>query len=115
MSYIDGMIAAVPTASKAAYLEHARITGAIFKEYGAMACVENWGVDIPDGQVTDLKKAVQANADETIVLSWITWPDKAARDTGWGQIMQDARMQAQEMPFDGKRMIFGAFETILTV
>jgi uncharacterized protein YbaA (DUF1428 family) len=115
MSYIDGMVAAVPTANKAAYLEHARATGAIFKEHGAAGCVENWGDDIPDGQVTDFRRAVQATAEETIVLSWITWPSKAARDAGWEKIMQDARMNALEMPFDGRRMIMGGFDSILTV
>ena len=113
MSYIDGVIAAVPTAKKDAYLAHARAAAAIFKEYGALNCVETWGDDIPDGKVTDFRRAVQATADETIVFSWITWPDKAARDAGWAKTMQDERMTKLEMPFDGKRMIFGGFEVVL--
>lgn len=112
MSYIDGMVAAVPTANKDAYLEHSRVTSAIFKEHGALGCVEAWGDDIPEGQVTDFRRAVQAKDGETVVLSWITWPDKAARDAGWAKVMQDARMQAAEMPFDGKRMIYGGFQHI---
>ncbi|MET0271699.1 MAG: DUF1428 domain-containing protein [Phenylobacterium sp.] len=113
MSYIDGMIAAVPTANKEAYLAHARATGAIFKEHGATKCVEAWGDDVPEGKVTDFRRAVQATTDETVVFSWITWPDKAARDAGWEKIMQDTRLQAMEMPFDGKRMIYGGFQPIL--
>lgn len=112
MSYVDGVVAAVPTANKDAFLEHAKFAGALFKEVGALKCVENWGDDVPEGKVTDLRRAVQATADETVVFSWITWPDKATRDAGWGKLMQDERMNAMQMPFDGKRMIFGGFETI---
>lgn len=115
MSYVDAMIAAVPTDNKEAYLTHARASGAIFKEHGATACFENWGDDVPDGKVTDLKRAVQAKTDETIVFSWITWPDKATRDSGWAKVMQDERMAKMEMPFDGSRMIFGGFQPVLEV
>jgi uncharacterized protein YbaA (DUF1428 family) len=113
MSYIDGMVAAVPTANKDAYLAHARATAAIFREHGATGIVETWGDDIPDGKLTDFRRAVQATDGETVVFSWITWPDKAARDAGWAAMMQDSRLTAMEMPFDGKRMIFGGFETVL--
>lgn len=113
MSYIDGLVAAVPTANKQKYLAHARTAAAIFKEFGALTCVENWGDDVPDGKTTDLKRAVQAKPDETVVFSWITWPDKTTRDAGWKKMMEDTRMRAMEMPFDGKRMIFGGFETVL--
>ncbi len=113
MSYIDGLIAAVPTANKDAYLAHARAADPIFREHGALKCVETWGDDIPDGKVTDFRRAVQATADETIVFSWITWTDKAARDAGWEKVMQDERMAKMDLPFDGKRMIFGGFSVLL--
>lgn len=113
MSYIDGMIAAVPTARKEEYIAHARATGAIFKEHGALSCTEAWGDDVPAGKLTDFPRAVQATADETVVFSWITWPDKATRDAGWGKIMQDERMMSIPMPFDGKRLIHGGFAQLL--
>lgn len=113
MSYIDGMVAAVPTANKNAYLAHAREAAAIFKEHGAVKCVDAWGDDVPDGQVTDFRRAVQAASDETVVFSWIAWPDKAARDAGWEKVMQDGRMQKLDMPFDGKRMVYGGFAPLL--
>lgn len=113
MSYIDGMIAAVPSANREAYLAHARAAAAIFKEHGAVECVENWGDDVPAGKVTDLYRAVEAKDGETIVLSWITWPDRAARDAGWEKIMQDPRMADMKLPFDGQRLIHGGFETLL--
>lgn len=112
MSYIDGMVAAVPTANKDAYLKHARESGALFKEAGALKCVECWGADVPVGKVTDFFRAVQAKPDETIVYSWITWASKEARDAGWEKLMADERMMKMEMPFDGKRMIYGAFEVV---
>ncbi|MGE0828495.1 MAG: DUF1428 domain-containing protein [Hyphomonadaceae bacterium] len=115
MSYIDGMVAAVPTANKEAFLAHAKATDALFKEVGATRIVENWGSDVPKGQVTDFWRAVQAKDDETVVLSWIVWPDKATRDAGWEKLMKDERMAAMQMPFDGRRMIYGGFDMILEV
>jgi uncharacterized protein YbaA (DUF1428 family) len=113
MSYIDGLVAAVPTANKAKYIAHAKAAAVVFRECGATSVVENWGDNVPDGKVTDLKRAVQAKPDETVVFSWITWPDKKTRDAGWEKMMQDTRMQSMDMPFDGKRMIFGGFERVL--
>jgi uncharacterized protein YbaA (DUF1428 family) len=113
MSYIDGMIAAVPQANKDAYLAYARALAPIFREHGAVKLVDTWGDDVPDGKVTDFRRAVQANADETVVFSWVTWPDKATRDAAWPKVMQDSRMAALTMPFDGKRMVFGGFEQLL--
>jgi uncharacterized protein YbaA (DUF1428 family) len=113
MSYIDGTVAAVPTANKSAFLEHARASAAIFREHGATRIVETWGDDIPDGKLTDFRRSVQATRDETVIFSWITWPDKATRDAAWAKIMTDERMHATPMPFDGKRMIFGGFEVAL--
>src|SRR5688572_32873794 len=97
MSYIDGMIAAVPKANRDAYLAYARALAPIFREHGAVKLVDTWGNDVPDGKVTDFRRAVQANADETVVFSWITWPDKATRDAGWPKIMQDPRMAEMKM------------------
>jgi len=113
MSYIDGMVVAIPTARKDDYLAHAKAVGAIFREHGATACVDAWGDDVPDGKVTDFKRAVQATADETVGFSWVTWPDKATRDAAWAKIMEDPRMHAIDMPFDGKRMIHGGFATLI--
>lgn len=113
MAYIDATVVAMPSDGKAAYLEFARLTGAIFKDYGAIRIVENWGDDVPTGKITDFPRAVQATDDEMVVLSWIVWPDKATRDAGWEKVMADPRMQNAKMPFDGKRMIYGGFEQVL--
>lgn len=111
--YVDGFVAAVPSANRDTYLEHARTAAAIFRREGAGRVVETWGVDVKDGTHTDFRKAVAATPDETIVFSWIEWPDKPTRDAGMAAMMADPAMHAMEMPFDGKRMIFGGFAPLL--
>jgi uncharacterized protein YbaA (DUF1428 family) len=93
----------------------AQRTAAVFTRNGATRVVEAWGDDIPDGKVTDFKGAVDAEESETVVFSWVQWPSKQARDEAWKKVMADPEMQpgAMEMPFDGKRMIYGGFSPIL--
>jgi len=113
MSYIDGFVIPVPAGNKEAYLASAKKAADLFKRLGATRVVECWGTDIPDGKVTDFKKAVKAESDESVVFSWVEWPSKAARDRGNKAMMEDPQMKNMEMPFDGKRMFFGGFEPIL--
>jgi uncharacterized protein YbaA (DUF1428 family) len=110
--YIDGSLIAVPSANKEAYLEMAAKTAPILREHGATRVVESWSDDVPDGKVTDFRRAVKATEDEQVVYSWIEWPSKEARVAGWEKVMADPRMQF-DMPFDGQRMIFGGFAPIL--
>jgi uncharacterized protein YbaA (DUF1428 family) len=86
----------------------------IFKEYGATRVVECWGSDVPDGKVTDFKRAVKAEAGENVVFSWIVWPSKEVRDAANKKIMEDPRMKmTPDMPFDGQRLIMGGFEILV--
>lgn len=114
MTYVDGFIAAVPTANREKYMEHARDASVVFKDHGALKVVECWGDDVPPGEVTSFPMAVKAKEDETVVFSWILWPSKEARDAGMEKAMADPRLakDTNPMPFDGKRMIFGGFEMI---
>lgn len=114
MTYVDGIVAAVPTASKEAYREFAQRMAVVFKEYGALAVVDCWGDDVPAGKLTSFPLAVKCEPDETVVFSWLSWPSRATRDEAWKKVMADPRMQpgASPMPFDGKRMIYGGFEVI---
>ena len=102
MSYIDGFVIAVPVAKREAFIAHA----GTFDANGARRVMECWGDDVPDGKLTDLRRAVQAKDDEAVVFSWIEWPDKATRDAGMAKFMQDPRLQQSgEMPFDGQARV----------
>lgn len=113
--YVDGFVLAVPTANREAYRRHAEDAAVVFKAHGALSLVECWGDAVPEGKVNSMHTAVLRRPDETVVFSWITWPDKAARDAGMAKVFADPRMPASmdAMPFDGTRMIFGGFETIV--
>lgn len=115
MSYIDGFVAAVPTANREKFIAHARIAAGIMKECGALNITECWGDDVPEGKITSFPMAVKKQEDETVVFSWITWPSKEVRDAGMKKMMEDPRMQpdANPMPFDGKRVIFGGFRPVV--
>ena len=114
MSYVDGFVIPVPAGQKEAYLQLAAVAAPVFKEHGALRVVECWQDDVPDGKVTDFKRAVQAEPGESIVFSWIVWPSREARDEGNRKVMADPRFQMQpDMPFDAKRMIYGGFTTLL--
>ncbi|MBT8417084.1 MAG: DUF1428 domain-containing protein [Silicimonas sp.] len=112
MAYVDGFVIPVPTARKGEYTEYSKKWTSIFKEMGATMIYECWGDEVPAGDVTDFARAVDLKDEETVVFSWNVWPDKATRDAAW-QSLRDADME--DMPFDGKRMIYGGFKPIVTV
>lgn len=123
MSYIDGFVIAVPTENKQRFIEHAKLGDSVFMDLGALRVVECWGDDVPKGQVTDFFRAVHAKDDETVVFSWIEWPDKQTRDAAHAKMTEwmkdpakaDPRMDPEKnpMPFDGKRLIFGSFAPLV--
>lgn len=115
MSYVDGFVLAVPKANLEAYREMARLGGEVWKEYGALAYVECIGDDVPMGELTSFPRAVQAKDDEIVVFSWIVYASRQARDEINAKVMADPRLKHDpaSMPFDGKRMIYGGFETFL--
>ncbi len=115
MNYIDGFVAAVPNANKTLYTRTAKKAAAIFKDHGALSVIENWGDDVPAGKLTSFPLAVKCKPDETVVFSWIVWPSKSVRNKGMEKAMADPRFDFANnpMPFDGKRMIFGGFKTIV--
>ena len=108
MAYVDGFVAAVPTANREIYLDYARKFDALFIAQGD---------DVPEGKDTSFSMAVKRQPDESILFSWITWPSKETRNAAWEKLMQLPEMQpgASPMPFDGKRMIYGGFEVILEI
>ena len=121
MAYIDGFVIPVPTANRQAFIDNALATDTMFKDFGATRVVECWGDDLPDGKLTDFRKAVQTKPDETVAIAWIEWPDKATRDEGMKRFhdlaQTDDRFDEEKypVPFDGARMIFGGFSVVLEV
>ena len=115
MTYVTGFLTPVKTEDKARYVKSAEASWPLFQKYGALSQVETWGEDVPDGTRTDFRRAVQATPDETVVFSWIEWPDRATCDAAWADMMADESMGAEmgDMPFDGQRMIFGSFQAIV--
>ncbi|WP_159590607.1 DUF1428 domain-containing protein [Chelativorans xinjiangense] len=115
MAYVDGFILAVPKDNIEAYKKMARLGEEVWKAHGALAYVECIGDDVPYGEVTSFPRAVQAKEDEVVIFSWIVYESREQRDTINAKVMADPRMNAgwESMPFDGKRMIFGGFQSFL--
>lgn len=115
MKYIDGFLIPVPNDRKGEYLALAEKIAEIYIKRGALSIHECWGNDVPEGKLTSMHKAVLKEADETVVFSWVVWPDKETRDKIHDQIVEDMHNEMADtpIPFDGKRMIFGGFDMIL--
>lgn len=125
MPYIDGFVIACPTDKKQAFIDHAKTADGVFLDMGATRIVECWGDDVSEGKTTDFRRAVKAEKDESVIFSWIEWPDKETRDAGMAKLEAmmadpenaDPRMDPEKnpMPFDGTRLIFGGFAPVVTL
>jgi uncharacterized protein YbaA (DUF1428 family) len=117
MTYVEGFVAAVPTANKDAYRKHATEAAPIFRELGVLRHVEAWADDVQRGKVTDFYGAVQAKEDETVVFAWFEYPDRATRDSVNEKMKTDPRFEdmGADMPFDGQRMIYSGFDSFVDV
>ena len=117
MPYVDGFVLAVPKQKLDAYKALARKAGEVWKEHGALAFVECIGDDVPYGELTSFPRAVQAKDDEIVVFSWIVYESREQRDAINAKVMADPRITdgMSDMPFDGKRMIYGGFAPIVDV
>jgi uncharacterized protein YbaA (DUF1428 family) len=115
MTYFEGFIVPVPDANRDAYIKHATDFAPLVQEVGVKRMVEAWDSDVPEGKVTDFRKAVDAKPDEKVVFSFFEYPSKAERDAANEKVRSDPRMQdmGANMPFDGKRMIMGGFDAIV--
>jgi uncharacterized protein YbaA (DUF1428 family) len=114
MPYVDGFVLAVPKDKIEDYKKLARIAGEVWKEHGALDYVECIADDVPYGEVTSFPRAVQAKDDEIVVFSWITYESRQQRDAINAKAMADSRLKGpMEVPFDGKRMIYGGFQSFM--
>jgi uncharacterized protein YbaA (DUF1428 family) len=112
--YTDGFVVPVPEGKRDAYRTLAAKMAGIFREHGATRVIEAIADDVNHGEVTDFYRAVKAEDGETVVFSFIEWPDKAIRDDAWKAIMADESLKPDgDMPFSGQRMFWGGFAPIL--
>jgi uncharacterized protein YbaA (DUF1428 family) len=114
MPYVDGFVVPVPRKKLPAYLKLARLAGKVWMEYGALEyheCVED---DVKPGKYTSFPQSVQLKKDEIVIFSWIVYKSRKDRDRINKAVMSDKRlmpMGSKDMPFDGKRLIYGGFQT----
>ena len=115
MPYVDGFLLAVPKSRLEDYKKLARIASEVWKEHGALSYVESVADDVPYGELTSFPRAVQAKDDEIVVFAWITYESRQQRDAINAKVMADPRLKCDpnDMPFDGKRMIFGGFQSFV--
>ncbi|MES2758463.1 MAG: DUF1428 domain-containing protein [Pseudomonadota bacterium] len=117
MAYIDGFVTPVPKDKIDAYKAMATKCGAVWMEYGALSFRECIADDVKPGQWTSFPQAVKLEDNEVVVFSWIEYKSRADRDAINDKVMKDPRleefMKPESMPFDGKRMIYGGFETMV--
>ena len=117
MTYVDGFIVPVPKKKLAAYRKIARLAGKVWMEHGALSYVECVADDVKKGKRTSFPRSVKLKPTEVVVFSWITYTSRKSRDAIMDKVRKDKRlaptMNMQNMPFDGKRMIFGGFKTMM--
>lgn len=113
--YVDGFVVPVPKKNVPAYRKLSRKAGKLWMEYGALKYVECVGDDVKPGKVTSFPQAVKLKPNETVVFSWIVYKSRGDRNRINKRVMKDPRMTAMgtDMPFDGKRMVFGGFKPIV--
>ena len=119
MPYVDGFVVPVPKKKVQAYKRLAKKAGKIWKEYGALEFRECVADDVKMGKLTSFPRSVKLKPGETVVFAWITYKSRAQRDRINAKVMKDPRLKEMMMdgppPFDGKRMIFGGFESLVKV
>ncbi len=119
MSYVDGFIVPVPKKNLKAYRSMSRKAGKVWKEHGALDYRECVADDVKPGKWTSFPQSVKLKSNETVVFAYIVYKSRAQRDRVLKKVMSDPRlakmMNPKKMPFDGKRMIWGGFKTLVTV
>ena len=118
MSYVDGFIVPVPKKKLAAYRSIAKKAGKVWRDHGALEYWECVADDVKKGKWTSFPRCVKLKGGETVIFSWIMYKSRKDRDRILKKVMADPRlkkmMNPKAMPFDGKRMIWGGFESFVT-
>jgi uncharacterized protein YbaA (DUF1428 family) len=116
MAYVDGFVVPVPKAKLKAYKALARMAGKIWKEHGALDYHECVADDVTVGKRTSFPRSVKLRDDEVVVFSYITYKSRRDRDRINKAVMADPRLASMDpktVPFDGKRMFWGGFKTLV--
>jgi uncharacterized protein YbaA (DUF1428 family) len=117
MNYVDGFVLPVQKKKVAAYRSMAKLSSKVWLDHGALGFYESVADDVPYGKRTSFPRSVKLKRGETVVFSWIIYKSRAQRDKVMAKVMKDPRiakmMSGNDMPFDGKRMIFGGFKMIV--
>jgi len=117
MAYVDGYVLPVPKKKLQAYRRMARKAGKIWREHGALQVRECVADDVKPGKVTSFPQSVKLKPGETVLFSYIVFKSKGDRDRINAKVMKDKRlasmMDPKAMPFDGKRMFWGGFKTVV--
>ena len=115
MTYVDGFVLPVPKARYDEYKVLAGVAATVWMQHGALSYMEAEPDDVQVGELTSFPRAVQLKDDEIVIFSFVTYPSRAARDATMQKVMADPRLKdaMAGMPFDGKRMIFGGFQSIV--
>jgi uncharacterized protein YbaA (DUF1428 family) len=115
--YVDGYVVPVPKSSLEAYRRMAEKAGKIWIEHGALEVWECAGDDVKPGKLTSFPQSVQLKDDEIVIFSWIVYDSRESRDRINKKVMEDPRMKdmmdPKTTPFDGKRMFWGGFKSIV--
>jgi uncharacterized protein YbaA (DUF1428 family) len=119
MSYVDGFVVPLPVKNLPAYRRMAKKAGKIWREHGALDFKEWVSDDVKVGKLTSFPRSVKLKPGETVVFSWIMFKSREDRDRVNAKVMKDPRlasmMDPKSMPFDGKRMIYGGFKSLVAV
>jgi uncharacterized protein YbaA (DUF1428 family) len=113
--YVDGFVVPVPKKNVQAYRSLSRKAAKLWMEYGAINYVEAVADDVKPGKLTSFPQSVKLKPNEAVVFSWIAYKSRKERDRINAKVMKDPRITGMgtDMPFDGKRMIYGGFKSIV--
>jgi uncharacterized protein YbaA (DUF1428 family) len=115
--YVDGYVIPVPKSKIDDYRKMAERAGEVWMEHGALQFCECVADDVKPGKVTSFPQAVQLKDDEVVVFSWIFYESREQRDKVNEKAMNDPRlkdmMDPTKVPFDGMRMFWGGFKTMI--
>ncbi len=117
MPYVDGFVVPVPKKNLKAYRGMAKKAGKVWRDHGALEVRECVADDVKVGKWTSFPRSVKLKSRETVIFSYIVYKSRADRDRVVAKVMKDPRlakmMNPKEMPFDGKRMIYGGFKVLV--